>query len=342
MNEASERSALKSALRWVFLAFACVVGVELAYCHIQDPELYETIVTPVRILYHDTRAQVKGYAESFEEWEEAQERTRAEMAEVQRAQAQTRRLQSAARRQSRQDALLQKEAERRQKEEAARAGELLTQALEFAQMASAPSIREALEQADPAITELVTRDGQEYLTGGNLTLPYFNQGDAQWAEKLFGRDPIGRYGCGPTALAMAVSGMTKNLITPEALASWAASAGYAALHSGSYLSIVPGTAARYGLDCASIPVAGATADTLYDALASGGVMVALVGPGHFTSGGHFILLHGVTLSGDILVADPNSRENSLAVWDPEIILSELSRSRNDGAPLWLITPREEM
>ena len=342
MNEANERSVVRSVLFWVFLAVACIIGVELAYCHIQDPELYETIVTPVRILYHDTRSQVKGYAESFGEWEAEQERTRAEMAEVQRAQARTRRLQSAARRQSREEALLKKEAERRQKEEAARAGELLTQALEFAQMASDPSIREDLEQADPAITELVTRNGQEYLTGGNLTMPYFNQGDEQWAAKPFGRDPIGRYGCGPTALAMAVSGMTGNIITPEALAGWAASAGYAALHSGSYLSIVQGTAARYGLDCASIPVNGATADTLYDALASGGVLVALMGPGHFTSGGHFILLHGVTLSGGILAADPNSRENSLVVWEPEIILSELSRSRNDGAPLWLITPKEDM
>ena len=342
MEEANERNVVRNVLFWVGLALSCIIGVELLYCHAQDPELYETIVTPVRILYHDTRAQVKGYAESFEQWETEQERTRAQMAETQRAREKTRQLQAAARSQARRDEALQKEAAARQKAEQARAGELLTQALEFAQMASAPSIQEALEQADPAITELVTRDGQEYLTGGNVTLPYFNQGDEQWAEKPFGRDPIGRYGCGPTALAMLASGMTNNLITPEAMASWAASQGYSALHSGSYLSIVPGTAKHYGLDCASIPVADASADTLYDALASGGIMVALMGPGHFTSGGHFILLHGVTLSGEILVADPNSRENSLAVWDPEIILSEFSGSRSDGSPLWLLTPKEEL
>ena len=34
--------------------------------------------------------------------------------------------------------------------------------------------------------------------------------------------------------------------------------------------------------------------------------------GHFTSGGHFILLRGVTLDGNILVADPNSRARSSA------------------------------
>ena len=45
-------------------------------------------------------------------------------------------------------------------------------------------------------------------------------------------------------------------------------------------------------------------------------------------------LRGVTLDGRVLVADPNSRERSLAAWDPELILSELSPSRNNGAPLW--------
>ena len=330
-------SPAKMILALVLLAVSCVLGLELLLCRLNDPELYETIVTPVRILYHDTRSQVKGYAESFDRWEAEQVKTRAVMAEAQRVEAEARRLRATARRQSRQDAALQREAERRQKEEEAYAAELLKNAQEFAQLAGDPSIREKLKKADPAITELITLHGQEFLTGGNMTLCYFNQGDAQWAEKLFGRDPIGKYGCGPTALAMVISTMTGNLVTPEAMAAWTASAGYAALHSGSYLSIVEGTAKRYGLDCASIPVEAASADTLYDALSTGGVLVALMGPGHFTSGGHFILLHGVTLSGDILVADPNSRENSLAVWNPDIILSEFSKSRWDGAPLWLIT-----
>ena len=342
MDERGRNSPVKLIAALVLLAVSCVVGVELLLCRLNDPELYETIVTPIRILYHDTRSQVKGYAESFDRWEDEQAQTRAVMAEVQRADAEARRLRATARRQARENAALQREAERRQREEQAYAAELLRNAQEFAQLAGDPSIREELEKADPAITELVIRDGQEFLTGGNVTLYYFNQGDEQWAEKPFGRDPIGRYGCGPTALAMLVSGMTGNSVNPEEMAAWAASQGYSALHSGSYLSIVPGTAKRYGLDCASIPVAEADADTLYDALSTGGVMVALMGPGHFTSGGHFILLHGTTLSGGILVADPNSRDNSLAVWEPETILSELSGSRSDGSPLWLITAPEEL
>ena len=66
----------------------------------------------------------------------------------------------------------------------------------------------------------------------------------------------------------------------------------------------------------------------------GQLLVALMGPGHFTDGGHFIVLRGVTLTGQVLVADPNSRERSLALWDPQLILDELSDSRSSGAPLW--------
>ena len=80
-----------------------------------------------------------------------------------------------------------------------------------------------------------------------------------------------------------------------------------------------------------------TADSLTQALASGQVCVALMREGHFTSGGHFIVLRGVTLEGKILVADPNSRQRSLIAWDPQLIIDELSHSRTSGAPLWCIS-----
>jgi hypothetical protein len=62
-----------------------------------------------------------------------------------------------------------------------------------------------------------------------------------------------------------------------------------------------------------------------------------MGPGHFTQRGHFILLRGTTLSGEVLVADPNSRERSLTAWDPQLILDELSSHTSDGAPLWALS-----
>ena len=65
--------------------------------------------------------------------------------------------------------------------------------------------------------------------------------------------------------------------------------------------------------------------------------MALMGPGHFTNRGHFILLRGVTLDGSILVADPASPERSLTTWDPELIVDELSSSRDSGGPLWVLS-----
>ena len=129
--------------------------------------------------------------------------------------------------------------------------------------------------------------------------------------------------------------MTDESATPASVASWAAGAGHCAPHCGSYLSIVRGAAEAYGLEYT--PLGVLDAGSLYSYLSEGGVIVALMGPGHFTGKGHFILLHGVTLSGGVLVADPNSRENSLVVWDPQLIIDELSASRHDGAPLWLLT-----
>ena len=108
--------------------------------------------------------------------------------------------------------------------------------------------------------------------------------------------------------------------------------GYCAPGSGSYLGIVEGTAAAYGLEIREEAVP--TAEELCQALASGHIYVALMTKGHFTNSGHFILLRGVTLEGEVLVADPNSRERSLAAWDPQLILDELSPSRSGGAPLW--------
>lgn len=186
-----------------------------------------------------------------------------------------------------------------------------------------------------AVTEFRTQDGHSILTGGNVPLIYYNQKDEEWAECLFGKDPMGKYGCGPTTMAMVVSSMTGHDLNPAEMGAWAAKQGYSAPKSGSYLSIVRGTAKAFGLECT--PLTDRTAQELRLHLASGGVVVALMGRGSFTQTGHFILLRGMTLSGEILIADSNSRENSLQLWQAQDLLDELSGSRGSGAPLWLIT-----
>ena len=304
MPETPKKHPVRNFLALFALAVLCIGVVELSVAYFEDPALYESVVSPVRSAYQNTRGRIEQRAAEREAERERREREEAER---------QRRL----------------EEQRRQAEEAVAALELA------AQEASAPAIREPLTLADPTITEFLDEGGREILTGGDVSLTYYNQGDALWSSQLFGRDPIGSFGCGPTALAMAVASMADEDANPANVAAWAAGAGYCSPRSGSYLSIVQGVSDHYGLACESL--GAVDADTLYARLAEGGVIVALMGPGHFTGKGHFILLHGVTLSGGILVADPNSRDNSLAVWDAQLIVDELSKSRHDGAPLWLLT-----
>lgn len=203
------------------------------------------------------------------------------------------------------------------------------------QLAGDPALENTQPREDPAITEFVQRDGHEVLTGGNVEIVYFNQGEEPWASAPYGPDKIGGYGCGPTAMAMVVSSLTDQIIDPSAMAQWAYESGYCAPGSGSYNGLIQAAASAYGLKAA--PWTDLTPDAISQSLASGQLFVALMTRGHFTSSGHFILLRGLTLEGKILVADPNSRERSLTAWDPQLIIDELSATRSSGAPLWCIS-----
>lgn len=203
-----------------------------------------------------------------------------------------------------------------------------------AQDASEPMLENTAPILDPAITELIADGEHSILTGGIVPVAYYNQGDAPWADEPYGSDDIGRYGCGPTAMAMAIQSLTDEVIDPIRMAEESVDAGHWARKQGSYLSIVEGLAADYGLIANELEEK--TPDAIRDALLSGKLLVALMGPGHFTTGGHFILIRGITLQGTVLVADPNSTERSLQEWDPQLILDELSDSADHGAPLWTI------
>ena len=186
-------------------------------------------------------------------------------------------------------------------------------------------------------TTLIQRDGQDLLTGGSMEIVYFNQTDPAWAEQPYGSDQLGGYGCGPTAMAMAVASMTDTDTDPLQMGQWCVDHHYWASRQGSYLSIVQGAAEGFGVTCTPIPPEEVSREEIIQYLATGNLIAALMGPGHFTNRGHFILLRGITLEGGVLVADPASLERSLTVWDLELILDELSAKRHDGAPLWLLS-----
>ena len=175
--------------------------------------------------------------------------------------------------------------------------------------------------------------GNVRFTDGVTEVVYFNQLDERYADKPYGTDHIGGYGCGPTAMSIVVSSLTDDIVDPVEMAEWAYEHGYWCSKSGSYHSLIPGAAKAWGLS-----VEGCTPSEpqrILDALAEGKLVVAIMTKGHFTSSGHFIVLRGVQ-DGKILVADPASYSRSQKAWDLSIILNEASRRAGSGGPFWII------
>jgi len=287
----------------LLLAVVCVAGAELVACRHFDPELYRRITAPARQAVHTVEEWGRGTAQQLSRlWEQAGEYLAERFAPPEPPPEEP-------------------------------------PAPEQEQVAQAPVLTTTTPLADPVITELVEEDNQELLLGGFLNIVYFNQGEQPWADQPYGKDNIGRYGCGPTAMAMAVASMTEEETDPALMAEWCVQHGYWASRHGSYLSIVQGVGEAFGLTVE--PLSITTSEELYDVLLSKKLVVALMGPGHFTSGGHFILLRGTTLAGEVLVADPNSVERSLTTWDPQLILDEVSKSTANGAPLWALSLEQD-
>lgn len=200
--------------------------------------------------------------------------------------------------------------------------------------------------AEDQSTSINDTDGTGYygtdygdITFSNAATPvvYYNQTDARWGNKPYGKtSTIGRAGCGPTALAIAVASLTGNKVTPYDVAQWSAANGGLCEGSGSYHSLIPNGGRHYGLTVTSI---GRDGKKLVEALQEGKLVIAIMSKGHFTSSGHFIVLRGVTEDGKILVADPASVKRSNKEWDLRIVTSEASRKVGSaGGPFWVLSP----
>lgn len=302
LERRKKKHPIRTALLILTLVIVCIGGTELAVCRFADPALYHRVTDPVysvmRQYYDKAKVVVDEKYEIVQAWA------------VEKKQAWD-----------------EWQAERAAKDkpiEEQTAGDPLL-----------PNSAGDTNPNDPTVTELVQRYGREILTGGSIEIAYFGQGDSRWADKPFGEDTIGPYGCGPTAIAMAVRSLTGEETNPEKVATWAAENGFWAAQHGSYHAMIPAAAEQFGLLCESPE--DLTLENLYINLAGGKIAVALMQAGHFTKSGHFILLRGVTLDGYILVADPNSRSRSLQAWNPQIILDELSTARDNGSPLWFLS-----
>ena len=185
------------------------------------------------------------------------------------------------------------------------------------------------EMGDSGITydDIVFHEGATHVR-------YFNQLDARWADQLYGTDKIGGYACGPTSMSIVVSTLTSSIVEPPEMARWSYEHGYWCSGSGSYHSLIPAAAKAWNLTVNGCRAA--EGQRIADALSEGKLVVALMSKGHFTNGGHYIVLRGVTADGKVLVADPASYKRSQREWPLELVLKEASKRATAGGPFWII------
>ena len=192
---------------------------------------------------------------------------------------------------------------------------------------------------NPLDEDYLNGEGMDFsevsFTDGVTTVHYYSQLDERWKNLPYGpSDTIGSSGCGPTSLAMAVSSLSPQIIDPVQMCNWAYQNGYLCEGSGSYHSLIPDGARHFGL---TVDYAKANEpQKIVDALASGKLIIVILGPGHFTKSGHFIVLRGVTSEGRILVADPASKTRSEQEWDLSIICQEARSNAAANGPLWIL------
>ena len=88
--------------------------------------------------------------------------------------------------------------------------------------------------------------GSVTFTDGVTEVVYYNQLDERYANKPYGTDNVGHYGCGPASMAIVISSLTSDKKDPAQMAEWAYKNGYWCNKSGSYRTLIPGAAAAWG------------------------------------------------------------------------------------------------
>ncbi len=149
--------------------------------------------------------------------------------------------------------------------------------------------------------------------------PKFYQWDERWGYLEYGDNMIAINGCGPTCLSMVVMGLTGNKEqTPKAIADFSNENGYY-FESGTGWELMKEGAKDLGLQTEEV---GGDANSILAQLEMGRVLIVSVGPGDFTSQGHYIVIESSNYDKTVNIHDPNSKIRTEQAWDPAKIASQ--------------------
>lgn len=172
-----------------------------------------------------------------------------------------------------------------------------------------------------------TNPGQNTTYVNGFTV--YSQYDPTWANKPYGDTTIAAAGCGPSAMAMIISTLTKQSITPDITASYAASHGLYISGAGSSWQIGPALAEHWALKSKAV---SANTKDITAALQSGSlVIVAGRGPEPFTTVGHFIVIRAATSDGQWMVGDSAHPDANTKPWSPNLILASIVANGSSGS-----------
>lgn len=189
------------------------------------------------------------------------------------------------------------------------------------------SLIELLErnpETEKFVLEYPTAKDMEYtidLSGYSRdTVPLFMQWDQRWGYIQYGSDVAALTGCGPVCLSMAGYYLTGDeAYSPDKMLAFASKNGYYVDGIGSSWTLISEGGVKLGLDVTELPL---DEGRIRANLEVGNPVICVMGPGDFTTTGHFIVLTGWE-DGKIRVNDPNSIANSEKLWTYDQISGQI-------------------
>jgi hypothetical protein len=171
---------------------------------------------------------------------------------------------------------------------------------------------------------------------------FYMQTDAKWKDKPYRvtgeSSTIGSAGCGPSCAAMLVETITGKKFTPEDACNWSMKHGYKALNQGTYFAYFEAQFKEFGIDCKILNWTSVYGDSnssvhtdAFNMLKQGYYLIACMGPGTWTKGGHFVVAWGE--DGKVRVNDPNSTSDERSNGDIKTFKSQVKH-------YWAVDARE--
>lgn len=152
-----------------------------------------------------------------------------------------------------------------------------------------------------------------------VDFPYYLQWDERWAFENYAGNYLGYSGCGPTSVAMALSGvLNDDSITPVEIAKLSEENGFS-YSGGTDWGLFPFVGNHYGVTVEKINM---DEETVFQHLKEGHGILVSVKPGDFTLEGHIMLITGTDLFKRLIIHDPNSKDRSEKRWSVQTVLDQ--------------------